>query len=186
MGRRAVILLQMCLLAGGGCASLPFQQPHAANPVFVRANNGDIVWERSVDVVHDYLFEIRRENRLDGLIETEYKTGSGLFEPWHRDSAGLAERTESTFQSIRRKAFITITPADGGYLVGVEAYKELEDVVQAANSAGAATFLDNQPLQRDLNLVVGQATPSGWIPQGRDTALEQSLLQALQQTLSQE
>ena len=40
----------------------------------------------------------------------------------------------------------------------IEAYKEQEDVRgPVANTAGGATFQINQPLQRDLNLVVGQA-----------------------------
>jgi hypothetical protein len=72
-----------------------------------------------------------------------------------------------------------VTPVNGGYMVNVEAIKELEDVPRAANSAGAATFLDNNPLQRDLNVVVGQATPSGWIPRGRDADLERSMLSSI-------
>ena len=70
-------------------------------------------------------------------------------------------------------------------MVGVEAHKELEDVARAANSPGAATFLDNSPLQRDLNPVVGQATPSGWIPKGRDLAFEQSMLLAINRAFGQ-
>jgi hypothetical protein len=154
------------------------------NPVFVPTDNQELVWERSVDVLHHNLFEIERENRLDGLIETKYKTGAGLLELWHPDSVGLHARLEGTMQSIRRKAFITVTPADGGYLVGVEAYKELEDVVGAANSAGAATFLENSARKRDLEAVVGQAAPSGWIPKGRDVELERRLLDDLHRAFS--
>lgn len=159
-------------------------QPVVSNPLFVRANDGEFVWERTVDVAHDYLFEIERENKLDGMIETRYKTGAGVLEPWHPDTVGAANRLESSLQSIRRKAIFSVTPVDGGYLVGVQTIKELEDVAQAANSVGAATFLDNNPLQRDLNVVVGQATPSGWINQGRDPALEQALMKSLSTALT--
>lgn len=162
-----------------GCAVFRPSAPAVSNPIVVRGNDPDYVWERTVDVVHAYLFEIERENRLDGVIETRYKTGASWLEPWHPDSVGSDNRWESSLQSIRRKAFISVTPIDGGYLVGVEALKELEDVSRAANSPGAATFLDNNPLQRDLNVVVGQATPSGWIPRGRDPQLEQSMLRAI-------
>ncbi|HUQ70087.1 MAG TPA: hypothetical protein VM165_11215 [Planctomycetaceae bacterium] len=170
------LLAGLGLAAVVGCAMLPRQAATTNAPVFVRANDGDVVWERTVDVVHTYLFEIERENRLDGIIETRYKTGASALEPWHADSVGAANRWESTLQSIRRKAFVSVTPVNGGYLVNVEAIKELEDVPRAANSTGAATFLDNNPLQRDLNVVVGQATPSGWIPRGRDAELERSML----------
>ncbi len=165
-----------------GCASMN-PQPAVSNPLFVRANDGEFVWERTVDVAHHYLFEIERENKLDGMIETRYKTGAGVLEPWHPDTIGAANRLESSLQSIRRKAIFSVTPVEGGYLVGVQTIKELEDVAAAANSAGAATFLDNNPLQRDLNVVVGQATPSGWINQGRDPMLEQSLLKSLSTAL---
>ena len=49
---------------------------------------------------------------------------------------------------------------------------------------GAATFNENEPLRRDLNPVVGQSAPSGWLPQGRDLALESALLGRLQQVYS--
>lgn len=185
MSRAGMTLLIVAISLAAGCHAYRGSPPQAANPVFVRANDGDFVWERTVDVVHDYLFEIRRENKLDGVIETEYKTGSGILEPWHRESVGTYERVESTLQSIRRKAYVSITPAEGGYLIGVEAYKELEDVAGAANSAGAATFLDNNPLQRDLNLVVGQSTPSGWISRGRDPLLEQRMIDDLRAAFNQ-
>ena len=35
-------------------------------------------------------FEIARENKLDGVIETQYKTGAGILEPWHPDTVGLS------------------------------------------------------------------------------------------------
>ncbi|MBI1349126.1 hypothetical protein GC163_22890 [bacterium] len=167
-----------------GCATFRPASPPVGNPILVRAQDPEFVWERSVDVVHAYLFEIERENRLDGIIETRYKTGASVLEPWHPDAVGTSNRLEGTFQSIRRKVFVSVTPVDGGFLVGVEALKELEDVVGAANSPGAATFLDNNPLQRDLNVVVGQSTPSGWIPRGRDPDLEQSMLHAITEAFS--
>lgn len=175
----AAVALLALALAVGGCAAFPRPQPAVSNPLFVRAQDSEIVWERTVDVVHHYLFEIERENKLDGLIETRYKTGASLLEPWHPDTIGANNRLESTLQSIRRKAIVSITPAEGGYFVTVQTIKELEDVARAANSPGAATFLDNNPLQRDLDVVVGQATPSGWINRGNDPALERSMLRTL-------
>ena len=151
------------------------------NTIFVPARNFEVVWERTVDVVHDFRFPIQRENKLDGIIETEYKTGASVMEPWHRDSVGFTSRVESTLQSIRRRMFISITPADGGFLVSVEAFQEVEDVIGlVTNTSGAATFHDNSPLQRDLSLIVDQSPPSGWVPQGRDIRLEQVVLNRLQ------
>ena len=162
-----------------GCAS---SRPMiVSNPVFVPASTQHSAWERTVDVLHAFHFPIARENRLDGVIETDFRVGSGVLEPWHGDSVGAANRLESTLQSIRRKVKVDLTPVEGGYLVGVEAYKELEDLSGTAeNSTGAATFRKSSPLERNLSVVVGQTSPSGWISLGRDTDLEQSILNNLQ------
>ena len=189
---RSCLCLTMCLVTAG-CALPRYDwilgQEEAAtinNTIFVPSGNFETVWEQTVDVVHDYRFPIRRENKLDGIIETDYKVGASLLEPWHRDSVGFDSRLEGTLQSIRRRMFISITPVDEGFLVSVEAFQEIEDVVSLpTNTAGSATFQDNSPLQRDLTRVVGQARPSGWVPQGRDIRLEQAMLLRLKRTFGQ-
>lgn len=185
-------LVCLFLLTAGltGCA-LPWTAsslPPPPNPLLVNATNQEVLWERTVDVLHDFHFEIAAENRFSRVIETEYRTGASLLEPWHQDSVGHENRLESTLQSVRRKVFVRLIPEETGrgYLVSVEAYKEFEDLPGvAANSPGGATFQENTPLQRDLNLVVGQSAPSGWIPSGRDPALEQRILQSLQLAYAQ-
>ena len=185
MLRRCLSLLGItCALSG--CA-VPWRSaadlPPSPNPMLVGATNEEVLWERTVDVLHDFHFQIASENRFSRMIETEYRTGSSLLEPWHQDSVGHENRLESTLQSVRRKVILRLVPdeAGRGYVVSVEAYKEFEDLPGvAANSPGGATFQENTPLQRDLNLVVGQSAPSGWIPAGRDLALEQRILQSLQ------
>jgi len=173
-------------LWAGGCA---MSRPQvASNPILVRAQHDDRAWEAAVDVVHDY-FEIEREQRFigsqPGIIETRYKVGASLLEPWHADSHGLESRIESTLQSIRRRAFINLAPTEGGYLVGVEVFKEIEDLPGVANNtAGGATFQQSNPLRRDLDLVVGQSAPPGWVLLGRDELLEQEMLGRLQVALS--
>lgn len=183
-----LLALCVCLLAVSGCAPLR-PGPHMAeaptsSTIFVPGTNDEALWERTVDVVHDY-FEIARENKLDGVIETQPKTGATVFEPWHRDSATGYDRLESTLQSIRRRAVVTIRKDEAGYVVNIQVFKELEDVPGlAANSPGAATFQTSNPLQRDLNLVVGQTAPSGWIVVGRDENLERDMLRALRREFS--
>ena len=183
LGIWLLVSLSGCLQTG-----LPFtSQAPVSNPLLVRAQNEEPVWERTVDVVHDYHFEISRENRLAHLIETQPRAGSGLLELWHRDSIGFDNRLESTLQSIRRRVRVSILPDDqGGFQVGVEAYKERESLRGiAANSPGAATFSESTPLQRDLNEVVGQSGISDWIPDGRDLLLEQAMLQSLRTAYGQ-
>jgi hypothetical protein len=181
----ALMLLGLCL-SGSGCA---MNRPViTGNPVFVPVQNEDLAWERTVDVIHDY-FDIARENRIlgsqPGIIETTYKIGASVLEPWHRDSHGLDNRLESTLQSIRRKAIISLIPAEGGYLVSVEVFKEIEDLPGAVNTTvGAATFHQEAPLRRDLDLVNSQSSASGWVPLGRDTVLEDDMLRRVQAAFS--
>ena len=180
-------LIMLCILCTG-CASGGFQAAPetASNPIQISGTNQDVVWERVVDIIHNYKFPIARENKLDGRIETEYKVGANLLEPWHGDSVGFDNRMESSLQSIRRRVFVSVTPVEGGYLLGVEAFKEIEDVHTPTSSApGGATFQQELSLRRDLNLVQERSNPPGWIPLGRDPALEQDMLESLQVAFSQ-
>jgi hypothetical protein len=176
------LIIGLLTFAVGGCRTFPHvgQPAPVTNPIQVRANNYDLVWERTIDTLHEYHFAITKENRLSGEIETDYKTGAGIFEPWHYDATNPKERIEGTFQSIRRRILVHITQVEEGYMVSVEAFKELEDLPGlVANSTSGATFQESEPLKRDLNLVVGQTSPSGWIFKGRDRALEHALLSDL-------
>ncbi|WP_437186447.1 hypothetical protein SH668x_003599 [Planctomicrobium sp. SH668] len=170
-----------CSLPGRSFRGQNAQVP-VTNPLLVMSRNEELVWERAIDVLHDFQFEIGRENRLGRVIETLPKVGAGLFEPWHSDSVGFESRLESSLQSIRRIVLISLQPDDNGqgFLVSVTVQKELEDLPGVAgNSAGAATFSESVPLARDLAPVVGQSSASYWIPQGRDLLLEEAILRRL-------
>lgn len=175
-------LILLILAGASGCATLGSRERASApNPVFVTAATHEMAWERTVDAIHDFRFPIIRESKLDGVIETDYVVGSSLLEPWNHDSIGLANRLEDTLQSTRRRLRVRLTPSQGGYLVSVEVFKEREDTRgPVENSTGGATFQTNQSLQRDLNVVDEISAPSGWIPIGRDPALEQAVLERIQ------
>ena len=154
------------------------------NPVFLLVTDHEFVWETMVDVVDDY-FQIKQEEPVrllgnvptEGRLDTHPAVGSTIFEPWRRDSASRYEKLQSTLQSMRRHAVVRVVPAQGGHLVDVAVYKELEDVVEPENaSAGAATFRHDSSLTRVVNPVGSQEINDGWIPKGRDTALEQRIL----------
>ncbi len=179
---RAAIVVAM--LGLHGCMSGPQRGNQSFGPsaVQISENQRDIVWERAVAVLNNFHFMIARESKFEGIIETQYRAGSNLLEPWNRDSLGYANRLESTIQSIRRKVTINFQSSSTGLVtVSVRADKEIEDVPGlAANYAGGATFSDAQPLQRDLDQVVGQAGPSRWLPRGNDPALEAEILRQIQ------
>lgn len=167
-----------------GCISGPqmANQRFGPSALQISESQRDVVWERSVAVLNNFHFMIARESKLEGVIETHYRAGSNLLEPWNKDSIGYANRLESTIQSIRRKVTINFQSSSTGLVtISIRADKEIEDVPGlAANYAGGATFSDAQPLQRDLDQVVGQAGPSRWLPRGNDPALEAEILRQIQ------
>ena len=179
--------------AGPGGFPPPVVQ-QAPNPLLVQTPNRDVMWEEIVDVVDNY-FRIEQETRVravgetltEGRIDTFPIVGATVLEPWRRDSVGGYNQWESTMQSIRRYAIARVTPAAGGYLVDVQVHKELEDVPRPERAtAGAATFRNDTAIddQNDRD-PVNDPTNAGWIPVGRDAALEQEILGEIQRRLCQ-
>jgi hypothetical protein len=169
----------------------PRDVPPQPNPVLVTSMDRDFVWDQVVDVVDDY-FRVEHEERVrlvgnmltEGTLETYPRTASGIFEPWNHDSVNAYERLHATLQSMRRRAFVYVTPIEGGFTVDVQVYKELEDVARPASGAvslaNAETLRNDDALIRLTNPVGGQEPTRGWIGLGRDVALEQVILSGIQ------
>ncbi|NQT15599.1 MAG: hypothetical protein HQ582_22775 [Planctomycetes bacterium] len=189
---RRVAAFGLLWMAASGCAARPpvthpgWQTTNVFydNPAMVCAADPEVVWETVADVVDDY-FTIREEEPvrlaedvlIEGRLDTFPTVGSTLFEPWRGDSVGPYDKLESTLQSMRRYATVRVIPAQGGYLVDVAVFKELEDLAQPVHaSAGAATFRYDTSLTRVVNPVGEQGTGAGWIDKGRDRALEQRII----------
>jgi hypothetical protein len=120
----------------------------------------------------------------EGMLTTYPRTGSTIFEPWNPDSVTPYERWLATLQSLRRRAVVRVSPAQDGFLVDVEVYKELEDVPRpesgAISLANAQTLRNDDALIRLTNPVGGREPTAGWLGLGRDTALEQVILAGIQ------
>ncbi|SMP72607.1 hypothetical protein SAMN06265222_115113 [Neorhodopirellula lusitana] len=162
------------------------------NPLDLPPVADDFLWLQVVDTVDDY-FRIARQqpvvNRqdyiLEGKIETSYKVAGSIFEPWRKDSTTGFERLQGTLQSMRRRAIVTVRPAGShtggsGYEVEVIVQKELEDTdrTQYATESTAGIRHDGSRLSRADGFDDSPQT-LGWIPLGRDTALEQAILNDL-------
>lgn len=170
-----------------GCATVSrVLAPRALceNPLIVPTADFEAVWRETVTVLDEY-FDIRTENRLARTIVTDPVIGATLLEPWRGDSAGVGERLESTLQTIRRFARVEISPVPGrGYAVKVEVLKELEDLSKPdRQAAGRAVFNNDFPVNRTREIVGPVPVPLQWIPRGRDTRLEQVILQRIRDGL---
>lgn len=177
-GAMSVAMLFVFSFVAGCLSSPPKAANGGASTIQVSDSQRDPLWERAVVVLNRNHFQIGRESKLEGVIETNYRAGSSVLEPWHPDSVGLENRLESTLQSIRRKVTVNMqSNGTGTMLVSVRVDKEIEDLPGiAANYEGGATFNEAQPLNRDLSQVVGQSGPSRWLSLGRDPLLENKIL----------
>jgi hypothetical protein len=154
------------------------------NPLFIPAVDRELLWNQTVDAIDDY-FRIEREDRVrqiggiltEGRIDTFPTTGSTIFEPWRRDSTPGYEKFHATLQSIRRRATVRVIPTEGGYLLDVMVQKELEDLDKPEHAtAGGATLRHDGTIVRQQGPPGRYSVTLGWIPIGRDEALEQRLL----------
>ncbi len=157
----------------------------AQNPLYVPTSDREFLWNQLVDTVDDY-FDIEREERVrlvggvltEGQIDTLPQPGATALEPWRKDSSPGFQRRFATLQSMRRRGIIRVRPqVDGGYLVDVAVYNELEDVAQPEYST---VFTDglrtDETLRRPGSEKYINPSTLGWIPIGRDTTLEQRIL----------
>jgi hypothetical protein len=187
---RTLIMLSL-VLPLAGCASGPLLEnpvlvgaaaPVRQNPVYVPQGPMAYarVFEKTLDILDDY-FEIAYSNRYDGRIETYPKIAPGIEQPWKPGSPDAYERFLAFFQTIRYRAIVHITTADdGGYFIDVKVLKELEDLPNPIRyTAGGATFRVEPTVERQYEIVDPTVFESNWIPAGRDTALEQVILDRL-------
>ena len=181
----------LVLPAGYGCSGAsywtsPPEEFAAArccnNPVMVPRNHPEFVWEQVVDVMEDY-FKIMEEVPVrpiegsEGRLETYPEVGSTLLEPWRLDSVNFDERLECTLQSIRRQAVVRVKMVEDGYMIDVAVYKQLEDMAEPQNAvADRAAFSYSSTQVGVIDPITDEPLDIGWIPQGRDAALEQQIL----------
>ena len=188
-----------------GCAGFPSQptpdvsvgtyNDAAPNPLFIQTSDPDYLWNAVVDVVDNYfeikfeapirVFERQTENgerfvsRAEGRIDTEPTIAAGFLEPWRKDSVNCDERLLATLQTIRRSAVVRIVPDASGYLIHLSVYNEIEDM----KTAMGATIGFNQNFIDDFSQwtqpIGERAASKGWIPIGRDTALETRMLEEI-------
>lgn len=183
-----VLLCAAAVLSG--CGQLAYRLDHSPaerfvpNPLELPPSPDDFVWSQVVDTLDDY-FRIAREQPvqnsdgilLDGRLETSYRIGASLAEPWRKDSTSGFERLQSTLQSIRRRAIVTVRPQGAGYSLEVIVQKDLEDTdrTQYSTEAMSTRRHDGTVVRRSDHYNDSPQT-LGWIPLGRDMSLEQVIL----------
>ncbi|MBR4834605.1 MAG: hypothetical protein IKU86_09810 [Thermoguttaceae bacterium] len=188
-----------------GCAGVPSEptpdfsvatpNDAAPNPLFVQTSSPEYLWNAVVDVVDNY-FEIKFESPIrvferqtesgerftssaEGRIDTFPTIAAGVLEPWRKNSVDCEDKWLATFQTIRRSATVRVVPDSAGYLIYLSVYNEIEDL---KNPMGATVGFNEIYIDdfSQLTQPVGErATSRGWIPTGRDSALEARMLEEI-------
>jgi hypothetical protein len=183
----AVLTVPVCGCYSGPLLDNPIvMQPDpditVENPVYIPGNPPayNPIFEKAVEIVSDY-FDISYSNRFDGRIETFPRIAPGLEQPCKAGSPDFDQRLLATLQTIRYRAIVLMQAAEnGGYFIDVKVFREEEDLPRpTAARSGVATFQGDISINPQA-IVVNEATPEGnWIPLGRETKLEQVILQRL-------
>ena len=196
----ALVVLMLGSVAGCGWSLFGLHHPPAGavlaleeNPLFTPVADREFVWHQVVDTIDNH-FQIAREEPVrliggvlsEGRLETVPLVGSTYLEPWHTDSTPGFERLHATLQSVRRQATVRVIPTEGGFLIEVTVIKELEDVDRPERATvGGATLRHDGSLVRREGGIEGGPVTLGWIPLGRDQALEQRILLELRGRISE-
>ena len=179
-------------MTSAGCASVaPLDNPivvrtvpaNVENPLLVSPGEPDAngyaeVYERVIDVLDDY-FDIKPTSRYAGHIETFPHIAPGFEQPWKAGNPDHRERLIATFQTMRKYAIVDIWAGErGGYKISLEVRRELLDIERPSRAtAGGAVFREAPTVDRRNEVIQTEvASNLGWIPVGRDCALEQQLL----------
>lgn len=166
-------------------------EPQRNNPLFIPTSNHQGLWDAIEDVIDDYYMiamtePVRFHENIytEGRIYTAPKMSASLLEPWHGDSVTYQDRLERTFQTIRSRSMVKVTPADSGFWVQVFVYTERENLSSPANSNISMADIKYDTGQDRIAQFVDYGEESGgWIFLGRDYKFEQKILSGISQRL---
>ncbi len=181
-----------------GCASVPpLDNPllinktaePVENPVLVSPGipNGESyrkVFEKCIDVLNSYKFDILSADMRDGMIITKPRISPGYEQVWKGGNPDPRERLLATLQTTRQIVWIKIDVGErGGYTVKVTVEKEMEDLAKPTRQRIGAVFQETPTVAREIEVVgpIAPSTTSSWFPVGRDYACEQLLLRQIRE-----
>ena len=168
------------------------QPVETQNPILVHWPKLDYgnVYEKVLQVLGDYGFEIAESNRYSGHVEAVPRVAPGLALLLKPGSPDLYDRLLCTLQSYRHRVTVIIQTADpptavhGGYSVEFIVRKELEDLPRPLRSAlGGAVFRSESTVERQTEVIDATFFEPTWIFRGRDAALEQELIRRFRKAL---
>ena len=179
MKRRAVLIGLLALVVSAGCSRAP--SARYGNPLGFSTADAEKIEFAARRVLAELRFEVEVPEASEGRLATGWLTGASWFEFWRRDTRGTYQTAESSLNTIRRRATITISPKEAGSEVFVKVDKQRRSIPDAAPESISHAFSLYNPEDSDLvrqNELAPEALT--WVDAGRDDVLEQYILERIQ------
>lgn len=165
-----------------GCAAPG--QPTGPTDRLLRIADRDAFIDDTLTLLRENDIEPRRVDRELGEIIAGPTTAAQWFEFWRIDAPGEFNALESNLHTIRHVVTVRVPPTpeagEDGYRVSVQADKSrLSAPERQITTAGAALAAFSERVPTESGFRETHREASAWIPLGRNSALEQVLLERI-------
>lgn len=170
-------LFMMMTLSGCGQA----QRLDVDNPLTFQCDP-DQLWLQSQTELRARGFDLENVDRRAGIIETAPRTSSQWYEFWARDVVTWQGRAESSLHTLRRSVRLQMQADPGNNCqLSCQAMVDREVVAPAvvSGSARANSIFAGAAGRMPTLKSPGDQQPSQWVSLGRDSDLEQDILQSI-------
>ncbi len=188
LSSNALTLVMLALAVGGMGCSKPVAV--APEPLIVQVEP-DRIWQLCQAELKKRGFQLDRVDRRSGTIETYPLTSEQWFEFWRQDIVTDRDLAESSLHTVRRKVSMTVlaAPEDHYWLRCRVAVERLSAPLELISGQVRVRDIFGQAAGRIPTPAISERRkkqPPQWLPIGQDHALENAILQDIQQTLDRE
>jgi hypothetical protein len=167
-----------------GCGKPQMMQ---AQPVCLEAISQDKLMRVVEKTLFSMRFEIEKYDVENGVIRTRPLSGEQFFELWRSDNAGGFNTAESNLQSLQRTVEFTFQPQQTGVCMQCQVTTQRlslpEEPIRGYYSS-SALYTSSSRSKQQLDVDTDRLEQMKWTDLGRDAALEQKILQRIQQKIS--
>lgn len=176
----AVILLAALMLSG--CTQTARQQP--SEPICLQGTQLAQAMAASEDVLKRMHFVIEKSDATAGVVRTGALPGAQFFEFWRRDNADPYYGAQSNLHSIQRTVELSFSQSADKLCIACEVNIQRLSLpeTEASSTARSYSFFSESGVSydlRSLNVDSDRLGQMAWIDLGRDTLLEERILEQI-------
>ena len=184
-------IVSVCITAGifviSGCQEQSqAKAPQASEPLCLGLYDKVALMHAAKDTLEAKKFTIEKFDIENGYIVTRPMRGSQFFEIWRGDNVGAENAGMSNLHSLQRIVEVELLSGDSDWCVSC--YAHLQRL--SMNNEKEGTMADSYARYTSSSTSIMKLTPDinadiDWIEMGRDTALENDILQKIKLNVTQ-